>query len=100
PFKQLWHHFFVFCSVNSSMIICLLLCLNAGAQVLDNSKGNAFTDKPFFNKNFIRNNKIKTISGRFNYKKSGQAIYTTDFFYVYSFDEEGNLDATFETRTD
>lgn len=75
-------------------------CFCAGAQVLDNSEGNAFTDKPFFNKEFIRNNKIKSINGRFNYKKSGQAIYTTDFFYVYSFDDEGNLTSTFETRTD
>lgn len=69
-------------------------------QVLNNSEGQAFTDKPFFNKTFIQVNKIKSIDGLFNYKKSGEAMYATKFHYVYEFDREGNLVASFETRTD
>lgn len=70
------------------------------AQVLDNSKGEAFTNKPFFNKAFISNNKIKVIKGRFNYKKSGQAMYSTEYYYVYNFNKNGELISTYETRKD
>lgn len=68
--------------------------------MLDNSRGEAFTNKPFFNKSFIANNKIKTIKGRFNYKKSGQAMYPTEYYYVYDFNENGQLISTYETRKD
>jgi len=62
--------------------------------------GKAFTDKPFFNQTFIANNKIKTIKGQFNYKKSGKAIYPTNYFYAYNFNKQGQLISTFETRKD
>ena len=78
----------------------LFLHFVGNTQVLNNSEGQAFTDKPFFNKTFIKVNKIKTIDGVFNYKKSGEAMYPTKFHYVYEFDREGNLAASFETRTD
>jgi len=75
--------------------------LSAGyAQVLDNSRGEAFSNKPFFNKIFIANNKIKSIKGQFNYKKSGKAMYPTNYYYVYNFDQKGNLTSTFETKKD
>lgn len=70
------------------------------AQVLDNSKGDAFTSKPFFNKPFISKNNIKSIKGRFNYKKSGQAMYPTEYFYAYNFNRHGQLISSFETRKD
>jgi len=70
------------------------------AQVLDNSGGEAFTDKPFFNQTFIANNKIKTIKGQFNYKKSGKAMYQTNYYYAYNFNPKGELISTFETRRD
>lgn len=70
------------------------------AQVLDNSKGEAFTNKPFFNQTFISNNKIKTIKGRFNYIKTGQAMYQTEYYYAYNFNRNGQLISTFETRKD
>ena len=68
--------------------------------MLNNSEGQAFTDKPFFNSTFIKGNKIKSISGQFNYKRSGEAMYPTKFYYVYEFDRDGNLSASYETRTD
>lgn len=70
------------------------------SQVLDNSRGEAFTNKPFFNKTFIENNSIKSIKGRFNYKRSGQAMYQTEFYYVYNFNKQGQLISTYETRKD
>lgn len=81
-------------------VILFLFVSLSYAQVLDNSRGLAFTNKPFFNKTFVANNKIKTIKGRFNYKKSGQAMYPTEYYYVYNFDETGQLISTYETRKD
>lgn len=96
---KLWHHFYVFCSVKQ-LFVFLFLSVLSQAQVLNNSEGQAFTDKPFFNKTFIKGNKIKSIDGVFNYKRSGEAMYPTKYHYVYQFDEEGNLIASYETRTD
>ncbi|HLU86597.1 MAG TPA: hypothetical protein VKZ44_02505 [Taishania sp.] len=82
------------------LTIILLFTTVGFGQVLDNSKGEAFTNKPFFNQSFIAKNKIKSIIGRFNYKKSGQAMYPTQYYYVYNFDRNGQLISTFETRKD
>lgn len=82
------------------LFVFLFLSAFSNAQVLNNSEGQAFTDKPFFNKTFIKGNKIKSIDGVFNYKRSGEAMYPTKFHYVYQFDEEGNLSGSYETRTD
>jgi len=81
-------------------ILGLFFVIKTSAQVLDNSQGKAFTDKPFFNQSFIASNKIKTIKGQFNYKKSGKAIYPTNYYYVYNFNKKGELISTFETRKD
>lgn len=70
------------------------------AQVLDNRNGDAFTDKPFFNTDFIRANKLKELKGTFVYKKQGEVMKNTTFNYVYHFNTMGELDYTFETRTD
>ena len=70
------------------------------AQVLDNRNGEAFTDKPFFNKTFIEQNNLKRLSGFYVYKKKGQAMKETKFKHVYEFDEHGHLVSTYETRDD
>lgn len=83
--------------------ICFLLIViscSLQAQVLDNRMGDAFTDKPFFNKDFIKENKVKKLNGSFTYKKSGEVMRATEFKYVYEFDREGRLKASYETRTD
>lgn len=70
------------------------------AQVLDNRKGDAFTDKPFFNVDFIFTNKVKRLNGTFVYKKHGEMMRTTTYKYVYEFNPDGQLSSTFETRSD
>lgn len=70
------------------------------AQVLDNRNGEAFTDAPFFNEEFIRDNKLKKLKGEFTYMKHGDGLRPTEFKYVYEFDNLGRLISTFETRTD
>lgn len=82
------------------MVIFIVLSKLTSAQVLDNRMGDAFTDKPFFNTEFIRSNKLKELKGTFVYKKQGEVMRNTTFNYVYAFDREGQLSYTFETRTD
>jgi len=96
--RQLFCHF---CNVRNSVIFILCLILsNSFAQVLNNSKGEAFENKPFFNQTFIAKNKIKSIKGQFSYKKSGKAMLTTNYYYAYNFNPKGELESTFETKTD
>ncbi len=70
------------------------------AQVLHNKEGNAFTDKPFFNREFIQKNKIKQLKGVYTYKKHRDIMRETEYVYVYHFDKKGNLVATIETCPD
>ncbi|MCE2713470.1 MAG: hypothetical protein LW688_13185 [Cryomorphaceae bacterium] len=69
-------------------------------QMLDNREGSAFTDRPFFNQEFIRDNGIHKLNGIFTYKKPGEVMRQTDYKYVYEFDTLGRLTASFETRKD
>lgn len=78
--------------------IFLLLTVHVHAQVLDNRNGEAFTDRPFFNEEFIRENRLKHLDGYYVYKKSGELMQETQYHYVYNFDEQGHLASTYETR--
>lgn len=62
--------------------------------------GNAFTDKPFFNTDFIKENKLKKLKGTYVYKKRDEPMQTTEYNYAFEFNSEGMLVATFETRKD
>lgn len=68
------------------------------AQMLDNKRGFAFTDEPFFDEVFIRTNKIKKIKGEFTYKKVGDVMRKTEFKSIYEFNSLGQLISTYETR--
>ena len=83
-----------------SIIILSFIPAFVFGQVLDNRNGEAFTDKPFFNQDFIRDNKVKKLKGTFTYKKNGQMLRPTEFKYVYEFNNNGQLISTYETRTD
>ena len=79
------------------MFILPIIC---SAQVLNNKEGNAFTDKPFFNREFIQKNRIKQLTGVYTYKKHGDIMRETEYIYVYRFDKNGNLISTVETCPD
>ncbi len=70
------------------------------SQVLDNREGNAFTDKPFFNEQFVQRNNLKQLSGFYIYKKKGETMKSTKYKYVYDFDRQGHLISSFETCPD
>jgi hypothetical protein len=78
----------------------LVISTSVFGQMLDNRNGLAFTDKPFFDSEFIRINKVESLNGRFTYKKPGDIMRNTEYAYVYSFDSLGRLISTFETRKD
>ena len=96
-----WNHYCFFCIVKYITFIAIIfISFVSQAQVLDNRKGLAFTDKPFFNADFIKENKLKKLKGTFTYKKQGEMMRPTEYKYVYEFNEAGQLVSTFETRTD
>jgi hypothetical protein len=67
------------------------LQLTVGAQMIDNSQCQAFTDEPFFDEKFIRQNKIKRINGSVSTKGELQAIKSRDLVSNYEFDTLGRL---------
>lgn len=70
------------------------------AQILDNKRGLAFTEEPFFDEVFIRTNKIKKIKGEFTHKKAGDVMRKTEFKSVYEFNSMGQLISSYETRNE
>ena len=83
--------------------ITLLFCFISyllNAQMLDNKKGLAFSDMPFFNKTFIQQNKVKKIKGEYTFKKAGDIMRKTAFKSSFEFNASGQLIEAFETRSD
>lgn len=78
-------------------ILFLGSVINIHSQMLDNSKGEAFTDNPYFNVNFIKSNKIKSLKGTFTVKKMGDILRETELIKNYYFDYKGRLTKTLET---
>lgn len=60
-------------------------------QLLDNSEGQVFTDEPFFNTDFIKEQGIETVSGRFLYYQLGKKMEESDYFQEFTFNKEGQL---------
>ncbi len=81
------------------LLTFVLTALSSNAQMIYNLEGNAFTDIPYFDVNFIRVNKIKSVSGNYSIKKDGDMIRNTKDVFEYKFDSLGYLISTFETKT-
>ncbi|MDX1349101.1 MAG: hypothetical protein R3279_02575 [Putridiphycobacter sp.] len=69
-----------------------------GAQILDNSSGELFSEDPKFNSDFIRNNKVKSIKGYYSTKADYDRIRPTNNVYVYEFNEKGLLVKDYKTH--
>lgn len=80
-------------------ILCVMACCctTIYAQLLDNSKGLAFTDLPFFNTPFVKASKLKQISGTYIFKKQGDILRESKFVYVFKFDTLGHLVQQYQT---
>src|SRR5699024_6636127 len=66
------------------------------AQIIDNSKGEAFTEKPFFNPEYVQRNNIKTLTGKIMYYKLGNRPQETNDYRKYFFTPEGLLEKIVE----
>ena len=80
------------------IIFFCVLYSTLNAQILDNKRGLAFTDEPFFNVGFIKQNKVKSLKGEYTFKKVGDIMRKTEFKSNYQFDSLGQIISTFETR--
>lgn len=81
----------------SLFFISIIYCLGTSAQLLDNSKGTAFTDAPYFNTQFVKRSRIKEIQGEYIFKKQGDVMRESKYVYVFNFDEAGNLILHYQT---
>ena len=75
-------------------IFCLLICfseLNLSAQMLNNEKGNLFSETPFFNEKYIRSINLKSITGTISSKKELGSIKSSGIKESYIFDKKGHL---------
>ncbi len=80
------------------IIISFLLNFGLFAQMIENQEGIAFSDVPFFNTEFIKKNKIKSLKGSYSFKKAGDIIRSTPYQCEYEFNSEGFLIAYYETN--
>jgi hypothetical protein len=84
----------------SNFLLLVNLCIfvsGSFAQMLNNKTGEAFTDRPFFNAQVIKQNKIQSISGNFTVKKVNDILRNTELERKYFFDREGRVIKTYET---
>lgn len=63
-----------------------------------NQNGEAFTNDPFFNTEFIQKNKIKSIKGEYSFKKNKDLIRSVPGSYTYEFNKNGSLSSCIDIR--
>lgn len=81
-----FYSFLLFFLLSSS-----ILSFKTNAQILENPKGQALTKRPFFEKDFIQRNKIKSITGQFIYYQLGHSPVETKDFRTFVFNKQGQL---------
>ena len=76
-----------------NMFIVLLVSVAqfANSQIIDNREGKAFQQEMFFSQEFLWQNKISTITGICQMKRTGKAIENRPDIIVYHFNETGQL---------
>ncbi|MCH2233086.1 MAG: hypothetical protein MK078_02450 [Crocinitomicaceae bacterium] len=81
------------------ILFILILCVAGSVfgQMLDNTMGQVFEEKPFFNTEFIAKNRIRSIKGNYSTKATLDQIRPNSDIYVYDFDKEGRLIREYKT---
>ena len=77
-----------------SFVLCFILAavqLNLMGQILDNYQGKLYSGECIFNEQFVRENKIKRISGVISVKKEMQPIRKLGTIDQYTFNTQGKL---------
>lgn len=107
-YESRWNkNFNSFFKVRNVLVTVFLFFSGFGfSQIIDNSKAGAFSEDPFFNPEFIKKNRIKSIVGRTSTKKEMDIVRESDLIQYYEFDTSGkiikqmNSRHMFGTRTD
>jgi hypothetical protein len=76
---------------NFFIILSVLFIQIGNAQIIDNREGKAFQQEMFFSQEFLWQNKISTITGVCQMKRTGKAIENRPDITVYHFNETGQL---------
>ncbi|HYG53089.1 MAG TPA: hypothetical protein VD905_19455, partial [Flavobacteriales bacterium] len=79
--------FFTYC-------IAMLACISwrhGSAQIIMNDKCQAFTDQAYFNPDFIKRNKIRSIHGAISSKRTNDIIRDLGLVLNFDFDTEGRV---------
>ena len=81
------------------LVIIYILFISGSllGQMLDNTAGQVFEEKPFFNQTFIAKNKIKSLKGTYSTKAQLDYIRPSSDIYVYEFDDKGRLSREYKT---
>jgi len=79
------------------ILLILMLPTCFSAQLLDNRGCAVFSGEPFFYTEFIRGNKIKSITGSVSTKADLQVIKSKGLMVKFLFDESGNLIKQFDS---
>jgi hypothetical protein len=72
------------------LLILSTISLSSNAQILEINKP-LFSDLPFFNTRFIKQNNVKSIKGSISSKKVRDIIRSNNLDYSYQFNEDGTL---------
>lgn len=75
----------------SFLIIIIIECSNCWGQFIDNSKGDAFTTVPFFNAEFVKSSRLKSIKGTISIKKQNDMFREQKGHFAYYFNEKGQI---------
>jgi len=76
---------------NFFMILSILIVQFGNSQIIDNREGKAFQQEMFFSQEFLWQNKISSITGVCQMKRTGKAIENRPDITVYHFNETGQL---------
>lgn len=77
---------------NHLLFLLTILLFNSGnAQIIDNSKALLIDGESYFDADFIKRNKIKSITGELAVKEIMQPIRSKGLINHYEFDKEGRL---------
>jgi len=73
------------------LFLSISITLLGNAQIIDNREGKAFQQEMFFSQEFLWQNKILSITGVCQMKRTGKAIENRPDITVYHFNETGQL---------
>jgi hypothetical protein len=69
-------------------------------QILANKSREQLSEDMVFNPEFIKSKKIRSINGRFTYKRPGSVMRETNYWQIFEFDTLGRITQSYETRKD